>query len=275
MASSRLRSCPNLASSACSGMQIHGYGCAGLGPLGHGLACLELEAGDSSVRSFVSVQGSLAMFPIWRYGTEEQKQRWLAAMATGATIGCFGLSEPEAGSDPASMRTHARKDGGDWVIEGTKMWITNGGIADVSVVWAQTEGGIRAFIVPRGTTGLSATNLQRKLSIRASVTSELVFDNCRVPDDASLPGAVGLRAALSCLDEARFSIVWGALGAARACFEAALSYALERRQFGKPIAAFQLTQAKLADMAVELEKGLLLAYQLARHEGGGAAAPSK
>jgi len=257
------------------GMHLHGYGCAGLGPVSYGLACLELEAGDSGFRSFVSVQGSLAMFPIWKFGTEEQKQRWLPAMAAGEVIGCFGLTEPDAGSDPASMRTRARRDGDDWVLDGTKMWITNGGIADVAVVWAQTDEGITGFLVPRGTPGFTTHDVHHKLSLRASVTSELVLEGCRLPSDAALPGARGLRGPLSCLNEARFGILFGVLGAARSCFQAALSYALDRTQFGKPLAAFQLTQAKLADMAVELEKGLLLAMHLGRLKESGGLGPEQ
>ncbi len=264
---------PELGKMGLLGMHLEGYGCAGTNAVSYGLACLELEAGDSGLRSFVSVQGSLAMFPIWRYGSEEQKERWLPGMAAGELIGCFGLTEPDAGSDPASMRTHARRDGGDWVLDGTKMWITNGGIADVAVVWARTDDGVRGFLVPRGTQGFTTHDIERKLSLRASVTSELVFDSCRLPADALLPDAAGLRAPLSCLDEARFGIVWGAMGAARACFEAALDYALARQQFGRPIAAFQLTQAKLADMAVEMEKGLLLALHLGRLKDAGLLAP--
>ncbi len=264
---------PELGKMGLLGMHLQGYGCAGTNAVSYGLACLELEAGDSGLRSFVSVQGSLAMFPIRRYGSEEQKQRWLPGMAAGELIGCFGLTEPDAGSDPASMRTHARRDGDDWVLEGTKMWITNGGIADVAVVWARTDDGIRGFLVPRGTAGFTTHDVKRKLSLRASVTSELVFDSCRLPGDAVLPGVTGLKGPLSCLNEARFGIVWGAMGAARACFEAALGYALDRRQFGKPIAAFQLTQAKLADMAVEIEKGLLLALHLGRLKDAGRLSP--
>jgi len=257
------------------GMHLEGYGCAGTNAVSYGLACLELEAGDSAIRSFVSVQGSLAMFPIWKYGSEEQKQRWLPRMAAGELIGCFGLTEPDAGSNPASMRTRARQDGDDWVLDGTKMWITNGGIADVAIVWAKTDEGIRGFLVPRGTSGFTTNDIRRKLSLRASVTSELVLESCRLPGDAVLPGVVGLRGPLSCLNEARFGIIWGAMGAARACFDAALSYALERRQFDKPIAAFQITQAKLADMAVEIEKGLLLALHLGRLKDAGLLAPEQ
>jgi glutaryl-CoA dehydrogenase len=246
------------------GMHLRGYGCAGANAVSYGLACLELEAGDSGFRSFVSVQGSLSMYPIWRFGSEEQKERWLPAMARGDVIGCFGLTEPDAGSDPGRMRTSARRDGSDWVLSGSKMWITNGGIADLAVVWAKTDDGIRGFLVPTDTPGFATNDVHRKLSLRASVTSELVLHDVRLPDDAMLPGAVGLKGPLSCLTEARFGIVWGVLGAARACFEAALSYAGEREQWGRPIAGFQLTQEKLANMALELNKGMLLAVHLGR-----------
>jgi glutaryl-CoA dehydrogenase len=246
------------------GMHLAGYGCAGANAVSYGLACLELEAGDSGFRSFVSVQGSLSMFPIWRFGSEEQKERWLPAMARGDVIGCFGLTEPDAGSDPGRIRTTARRDGSDWVLNGSKMWITNGGIADLAVVWANTDDGIRGFLVPTDTPGFATNDVHRKLSLRASVTSELVLDDVRLPDDAMLPGAVGLKGPLSCLTEARFGIVWGVLGAARACFESALSYAGEREQWGKPIAGFQLTQEKLANMALEINKGMLLALHLGR-----------
>ena len=230
----------------------------------YGLACLELEAGDSGFRSFVSVQGSLSMFPIWRFGSEEQKERWLPSMARGEVIGCFGLTEPDAGSDPARMRTHARRDGSDWVLSGTKMWITNGGIADLAIVWARSDDGVLGFLVPTDAPGFSTQDVHRKLSLRASVTSELILEGVRLPHDAVLPGVVGMKGPLSCLTEARYGIVWGAMGAARACFESALSYAKERVQWGKPIAAFQLTQRKLADMALEIEKGMLLALHLGR-----------
>jgi len=246
------------------GMHLTGYGCPGLGPVCYGLACLELEAGDSGFRSFISVQGSLAMFPIWKFGSEEQKEEWLPRMAKGKALGCFGLTEPDSGSNPGSMRTSARRDGSDWILSGTKMWITNGSIADVAVVWARTDEGIRGFVVPTTTPGFSASPIERKLSLRASVTSELVLDDVRLPEDAMLPGARGLRGPLSCLDEARFGIVWGAMGAARACFESALEYAKTREQFGRPIGAFQLTQEKLANMLVELNKGMLLALHLGR-----------
>ncbi len=257
------------------GMHLSGYGCPGTNAVSYGLACLELEAGDSGFRSFISVQGSLAMFPIWKYGSEEQKQAWLPRMARGEVIGCFGLTEPDFGSDPSGMRTNARRDGGDWVLNGSKMWITNGGVADLAVVWAQTEEGIRGFIVPKGTKGFTTQNIHRKLSLRASVTSELLFEDCRLPGEAVLPGVKGLRGPLSCLTEARFGIIWGAMGAARACYESALEYAKTRTQFGKPIAAFQLTQRKLVDMLLELNKGTLLALHLGRMKDEGKLAPQQ
>ena len=257
------------------GMHLEGYGCAGMSATEYGLACLELEAADSGIRSLVSVQGSLAMYAIWRWGSEEQKQRWLPGMAAGELIGCFGLTEPDAGSDPASMRTRARRDGDDWVLEGRKMWITNGSVADVAVVWAQTDGGIRGFVVPTDATGFSAPQIRHKLSLRASVTSELVLDAVRLPADAVLPEVVGLRGPLSCLNEARYGITWGALGAARSALIAALTYAGERTQFGKPIAAFQLTQQKLVDSVVEYEKGLLLALHLGRRKDAGELTPQQ
>jgi glutaryl-CoA dehydrogenase len=246
------------------GMHLSGYGCAGAGAVSYGLACMELEAGDSGFRSFISVQGSLAMFPIWKFGSEEQKQEWLARMAKGEVIGCFGLTEPDFGSDPARMRTSARKDGSDWILSGTKMWITNGGIADLAVVWARTEEGVNGFLVPKGTPGFTTRDIERKLSLRASVTSELVFDDCRLPAESVLPGVSGMRGPLSCLNEARFGIVWGVMGAARSCYETALEYSKSRVQFGKPIAGFQLTQEKLVNMLLELNKGTLLALHLGR-----------
>jgi glutaryl-CoA dehydrogenase len=246
------------------GMHLDGYGCLGADATSYGLACLELEAGDSGLRSFVSVQGSLCMFPIHRFGSDEQRQRWLPGMAAGDLVGCFGLTEPDSGSDPARMRTAARRDGGDWILNGTKMWITNGGIADLAVVWAQTDEGVRGFLVPTDTPGFSTNDIHRKLSLRASVTSELVLEGVRLPADAVLPGVTGMRGPLSCLSEARFGIVWGAMGAARACLESALAYASTRVQWGRPIAGFQLTQAKLADMTVQLQEGLLLAHHLGR-----------
>jgi glutaryl-CoA dehydrogenase len=255
---------PEIAGLGLLGMHLDGYGCAGLSAVCYGLACQELEAGDSGLRSFVSVQGSLAMFPIWKFGSAEQKQRWLPGMAKGEIIGCFGLTEPDSGSDPGSMQTRARRDGNAYILNGTKMWITNGSMADLAVVWARSEDGIRGFLVERGTPGFSSSNIHQKLSLRASVTSELHFADCRVPAENMLPNVKGLRGPLSCLDEARYGIAWGANGAARACFETALEYAKTRVQFGKPIASFQLVQQKLAIMATELVKGQLLALQLGR-----------
>jgi glutaryl-CoA dehydrogenase len=255
---------PAIAELGLLGMHLEGYGCAGLSAVCYGLACQELEAGDSGLRSFVSVQGSLAMFPIFKFGAEEQKQHWLPRMARGEVIGCFGLTEPDSGSDPSSMRTTARRDGNAYVLNGTKMWITNGGIAHLAVVWARSEDGVRGFLVERGTPGFSASDIHHKLSLRASVTSELHFEDCRVPAENMLPNVRGLRGPLSCLDEARYGIAWGAIGAARACYEVALDYARSRIQFNRPIARFQLVQQKLAIMATELVKAQLLALQLGR-----------
>ena len=246
------------------GMHLHGYGCAGTNAVSYGLACMELEAGDSGFRSFVSVQGSLSMFSIYRYGSEEQKQEWLPRLAAGEAIGCFGLTEADFGSNPAGMRTRARRDGSDWVINGTKMWITNGNLADVATVWAQTDDGIRGFLVPTDTPGFSANVIHKKLSLRASVTSELVLDNVRLPASAQLPEARGLGAPLSCLNEARFGIVFGALGAARDSLETALAYTANRDVFDRPLSSYQLTQEKLANMTLELGKGVLLAIHLGR-----------
>ena len=257
------------------GMHLTGYGCADMNPTSYGIACMELEAGDSGFRSFISVQGSLAMFPIWKFGSEEQKQEWLPRMVTGEVLGCFGLTEPDSGSNPGSMRTAARRDGGDWVLNGAKMWITNGGIADIAIVWAVTDEGVRGFIVPTDTPGFSTKDVARKLSLRASVTSELILEDVRLPDDSVLPGVRGLRGPLSCLDEARFGIVWGSMGAARACFESALDYAKTRVQFGRPIGGFQLTQEKLANMLLELNKGLLLALHLGRMKEQGRLRPEQ
>ncbi|MBT2234195.1 acyl-CoA dehydrogenase family protein [Nonomuraea sp. NEAU-A123] len=257
------------------GMHLDGYGCAGLGAVAYGLACLELEAADSGLRSLVSVQGSLAMYAIWKYGSEEQKQEWLPAMAAGERIGCFGLTEPDFGSDPAGMRTTAKRDGSDWVLNGTKMWITNGSVSDVAVVWARAEEGIRGFLVPAGTPGFAVHDLKRKVSLRASVTSELVLDGVRLPQEAMLPGARGLSGPLGCLNEARFGIVFGAMGAALDCLETALAYAAEREIFARPLASFQLTQEKLADMTLELGKGLLLAVHLGRLKERGELTPEQ
>jgi glutaryl-CoA dehydrogenase len=251
------------------GMHLEGYGCAGASATAYGLACLELEAGDSGVRSLVSVQGSLAMFAIHRFGSEEQKQEWLPRMAAGEAIGCFGLTEPDAGSDPGSMRTRARRDGRDWILHGQKMWITNGSLADVAVVWAHTDEGVRGFLVPKGTKGFTTQDIHRKLSLRASVTSELMLDDVRLPAHALLPEATSLAGPLSCLNEARYGIVWGSAGAARACFEAALDYSKERIQFGRPIASFQIQQQKLAQMALEVNRAILLALHLGRMKDAG------
>ena len=256
------------------GMHLAGYGLPGASSVAYGLTCLELEAGDAGVRSAVSVQGSLAMFPIWKFGSEEQKERWLPPMHTGEAIGCFGLTEPDAGSDPGSMRTHARRDGSDWVLNGAKMWITNGTIADLAIVWARTDqGAIHGFIVERDMRGFSAPEIHKKLSLRASVTSELVLQDVRVPEENRLPEVSTLRGPLSCLNEARFGIVFGAVGSGRACFEAALEYAKERIVFGKPIAGYQLTQQKLAEMALELNRGFLVALHLGRMKDAGTLRP--
>ena len=257
------------------GMHLHGYGCQGTSALAYGLACLELEAGDSGIRSLVSVQGSLAMYAIYAFGSEEHKQQWLPGMATGELIGCFGLTEPDYGSNPGGMLTNAKRDGDDWILNGTKMWITNGNVADVAVVWARTDDGIRGFVVPTDTPGFTANLIHKKMSLRASVTSELVLDDVRLPADAVLPGVTGLRGPLSCLNEARFGIVFGTLGAARDCLETTIDYSLSREQFDRPIAGFQLTQRKLADMSVELGKGMLLALHLGRLKDDGLLRPEQ
>ena len=266
---------PELGKLGLLGMHLTGYGCAGMGPVAYGVTCREMEAADSGLRSLVSVQGSLAMFPIWRYGSEEQKQEWLPRMAAGEAIGCFGLTEPDHGSDPSGMRTHAKQDGGDWVLSGTKMWITNGSIADIAVVWASTADGIRGFLVPRAARGFTTRNIHKKLSLRASVTSELHFDDVRLPADAVLPGVTGLKGPLSCLSEARFGIVWGVTGAARSCFEAAVEYATTREQFGRKIGGFQLTQGKLAWMLADLSRAQLLALYLGRLKEAGKITPQQ
>jgi glutaryl-CoA dehydrogenase len=266
---------PELGQLGLLGMHLKGYGCAGMGPIAYGVTCREMEAADSGLRSLVSVQGSLAMFPIWKYGSEDQKNEWLPRMAAGQAIGCFGLTEPDHGSDPSSMKTRATRDGNDWILSGAKMWITNGSIADVAVVWASTEDGIRGFLVPRAARGFSARNIHKKLSLRASVTSELHFDDVRLPADAVLPGVTGLKGPLSCLTEARFGIIWGVTGAARSCLEAAVDYATTREQFGKKIGGFQLTQAKLAWMCADLQRAQLLALHIGRLKEAGRVTPQQ
>jgi glutaryl-CoA dehydrogenase len=256
------------------GMHLHDYGCPGASAVAYGLACTELEYGDAGVRSLVSVQGSLAMFAIHHWGSEQQKNDWLPAMARGEKIGCFGLTEPDFGSNPAGMRTSARRAGSDWILNGTKMWITNGSIADVAMVWAQADGDIRGFIVPTGLKGFTINDIERKLSLRASVTSELVLSDVRIPGDALLPKASGLAGPLACLGEARYGLVWGSMGAARACYESALQYAKTRVQFAKPIGAFQITQEKLVNMLLELNKGLLLALHIGRMKDAGTLHPT-
>ena len=257
------------------GMHLEGYGCAGTSAVAYGLACTELEAGDSGIRSLVSVQGSLAMFAIHAFGSEEHRQEWLPRMATGEAIGCFGLTEADFGSNPGGMRTVAKQDGTDWILNGSKMWITNGNVADVAVVWAQTDDGIRGFVVPTDAPGFDAHEIHRKMSLRASVTSELVFDGVRLPESAMLPGVRGLKGPLSCLSEARFGIVFGTMGAARDCLETAIAYSIDRDQFDRPIAGYQLTQRKLADMALELDKGMLLALHLGRLKDQGRITPEQ
>ncbi|MCL1588312.1 MAG: acyl-CoA dehydrogenase family protein [Actinomycetia bacterium] len=257
------------------GMHLDGYGCAGTSAMAYGLACTELEAGDSGIRSIVSVQGSLAMYPIWAFGSQAQKETWLPSMATGRTIGCFGLTEPDSGSDPGAMRTTARLENDEWVLNGTKMWITNGSIADVAIIWAMTDSGVRGFIVPTNTPGFSATDIKGKMSLRVSITSELILTDVRLPLDTVLPDVTGLKGPLSCLNEARFGILFGAVGAARACYESALAYATERIQFDKPIAAFQLTQRKLVTMLVDVNMGMLLAVHLGSMRDAGNLAPEQ
>ncbi len=257
------------------GTHLSGYGCPGRSAVEYGLAALELEAGDSGLRTFVSVQGSLAMSAIAKFGSEAQKQRWLPPMAAGELIGCFGLTEPEAGSDPASMTTTAHRDGGGWIINGAKRWIGLASIADVAVIWARTQDGIRGFLVPAGTPGFTATPIEPKLAMRASIQCDITLTDVRVPAGAVLPGAAGLRGPFACLNEARYGIIWGAMGAARDAYEAALSYALDRRQFGKPIAAFQLTQQKLVDMVLEIQKGLLVALHIGRMKDAGTLIPEQ
>ncbi|TDD63732.1 acyl-CoA dehydrogenase family protein [Actinomadura rubrisoli] len=266
---------PELGKLGLLGMHLHGYGCAGTGAVAYGVACRELEAADSGLRSFVSVQGSLAMTAIHKYGSEAQKAEWLPRMAAGEAIGCFGLTEPDRGSDPGDMLTRARRDGADWVLDGAKMWITNGSVADIAVVWARTDDGIRGFLVPAGTPGFTTSDIHRKLSLRASVTSELVLDGVRLPAEAVLPGVKGLKGPLGCLSEARYGILWGAIGAGRSCYETAVEYARTREQFGKPIGSFQLTQEKLAWMEVALGQAGLVALHVGRLKDEGGATPQQ
>jgi len=266
---------PQIGEMGLLGMNLHGYDCAGMSNVAYGLVCQELERGDSGVRSFVSVQGSLAMFPIWKFGTEELKQRYLPGMAAGRLIGCFGLTEPDYGSNPGGMITRAVDDGDSYVLNGAKMWITNGTIADVAVVWAKLDGVIRGFVVERDDPGFSAPEMHGKHSLKASVTSELVFQDCRIPKDRLLPGVKGLRGPFSCLNNARYGISWGALGAAMACYRSAVDYSLSRIQFGKPIASFQLIQNKLAWMLREITKGQLLALHLGRMKDDGTLIPQQ
>jgi glutaryl-CoA dehydrogenase len=265
---------PELGKMGLFGMHLHGYGCAGLSNVAYGVACQELERGDGGLRSFCSVQGSLVMFPIWKYGSEEQKQRWLPKMAAGEAFGCFGLTEPDFGSNPGGMVTTARRDGDSYVINGGKRWITNGTLADVALVWAKLDGVVHGFLVERGTPGFSAYEIKRKMSLRASLTAELVFEDCRVSASAMLPSVEGLKGPLSCLNEARFGIVWGSLGAAIACYESALDYAINRVQFDRPIAGYQLTQEKLVNMLTEITKGQLLALQIGRLKDAGKSTPA-
>lgn len=255
------------------GMHLSGYGCAGKSAVEYGLACMELEAGDSGLRTFVSVQGSLAMSAIHKFGSEEQKQEWLPRMAKGEAIGCFGLTEPTAGSDPASMKTFARKDGDDWILNGSKRWIGLASLADVAVVWAGTDDGIRGFLVPTSSPGFTARNIEPKLSMRASVQCDLTFEDIRLPASAMLPKAESLKGPFACLNEARYGIIWGAMGAARDCYECALEYAKQREQFGRPIAGFQLTQQKLVNMMLEIQKGTMVALHVGRMKDAGVLRP--
>ncbi|HUJ52182.1 MAG TPA: acyl-CoA dehydrogenase family protein [Steroidobacteraceae bacterium] len=266
---------PKLASLGLLGSSIQGYECAGLNAVCYGLICQELERGDSAIRSFVSVQSSLCMYPIFTYGSEEQRQKYLPRMARGEVIGCFGLTEPHGGSDPANMKTHARKRGTDWVLNGAKMWITNGSIADVAVVWAMTPEGIRGFLVDKGAPGFSAPEIKHKFSLRASVTAGLFFDNVVVPESQVLPGVVGLKGPLSCLTQARYGICWGVLGAAQACLGQLLDYTASRTLFGRPLAANQAIQIRLADMARRLTSAQLLALQLGRLKDAGTLQPTQ
>lgn len=265
---------PELAALGLLGSSIKGYDCAGLNAISYGLICQELERGDSGIRSFVSVQSSLCMYPIYAFGSEEQKQKYLPRMASGKVIGCFGLTEPHGGSDPSNMKTHARKRGKDWVINGSKMWITNGAIADVAIVWAMTEEGIRGFLVEKGTPGFAAPEIERKFSLRASITAALFFDNVVVPEENALPGVVGLKGPLSCLTQARYGIAWGVIGAAQACLAQLLDYTKDRMLFGRPLAQNQATQIRLAEMARGITTAQVLALQLGRLKDAGTMEPA-
>ena len=266
---------PELGKLGLLGMHLTGYGCAGMGAIAYGVACRELEAADAGLRSLVSVQGSLAMFPIWKYGSDAQKEEWLPRMAAGEALGCFGLTEPDHGSDPASMKTHAIPNGTGWVLSGTKMWITNGSIADIAVVWARTPDGIRGFLVPRGARGFTSRAIHKKMSLRASITAELHFDEVKLGADAVLPGVTGLKGPLSCLSEARYGIAWGVTGSARACLQSAADYSRTREQFGQKIGGFQLTQGKLAWMLADLARAQALALHLGRLKEAGEITPEQ
>jgi glutaryl-CoA dehydrogenase len=266
---------PRMAELGFFGANLKGYGCAGFNNVAYGLICQEVERGDSGLRSMVSVQGSLCMYPIYTYGSAAQKQRWLPAMAAGKAIGCFGLTEPDHGSDPGGMETKARLDGNQFILSGVKRWITNGSIADVAIVWAKTSDGIRGFLVEKGVPGFTTRDIKGKFSLRASITSELVLDEVRVPRESMLPGVAGMKGPFSCLTQARYGIVWGAIGAAMACFHTALEYAKDRRQFDKPLAGFQLVQQKLVTMVTEITKGQLLAYRLGQLKDKGALRPEQ
>lgn len=266
---------PRMAELGFFGCNLKGYGCAGMNNITYGLICQEMERGDSGLRSMVSVQGSLCMYPIYAFGSEEQKQRWLPPMAAGTAIGCFGLTEPDHGSDPGGMETRARRDGSDFILSGVKRWITNGSIADIAIVWAKLDGEIRGFLVERDTPGFSTSDIKGKFSLRASITSELVLEDVRVPASNLLPGVSGLKGPFSCLTQARYGIVWGALGAAMACYHTALEYARDRKQFDRPLAGFQLVQAKLVHMVSEITKGQLLAYRLGQLKDQGKLRPQQ
>ena len=266
---------PKVAELGLLGSSIEGYDCAGMNSISYGLICQELERGDSGLRSFVSVQSSLVMYPIYTYGSEEQKQKWLPAMARGEAIGCFGLTEPQGGSDPSNMKTHAKRDGDDWIINGSKMWITNGPIADAAIVWAETDDGVRGFIVEKDTPGFTAQEIENKFSLRASITGALFFDNVRVPDENVLPGVVGLKGPLSCLTQARFGISWGVIGAAQACLAEVLSYTDERILFGRPLSHTQTIQLRMADMARRITTAQLLSFQLAKLKDSGEMTPTQ